>query len=1094
MIYYEKKKRITSYDNPSEKKKNKMSKGKKQGTFVPPEFGRIQSEEFLRLIDQGIIEELVSFPKIEDEEKECEFCLFGEEYRLAESIVQEQNAIYECLTYSSDLYVLAQLTNKKNRTIKRQVVLLGSLPLMTSQGFFIINGVSRVVISQILRSPGIYYRRELDHNGFPLYTGTIISNLGGRLKLELDRKARIWVRVSKKRKVSIFILLLAIGFKPREIFTNFNYPEILLKFFKRQVQDIHSVEDALVELYKNLYSITGDVVFSELIYNDLQNKFFRQRFELGQLGRRNVNKKLELDVPKNEYFLLPQDILAAIDHLIKANYRIGTLDDIDHLKNRRVRSVADLLQDQLRLSLERLELLIRQTMQDAAKQKHFLTPEKLVTSTPFITTFKEFFGSHPLSQFMDQTNPLSEVVHKRKVSALGPGGLTKRTASFRVRDIHPSHYGRLCPIETSEGLNAGLISSLGIYAQLKKYGSLESPFYKISNISDEEQIVQLSPNEDERYRIATGSFLAANWGAQEEQFTSARYQQEFLTIPWSQVNFRSFFPLQFFSVGTSLIPFLEHNDANRALMGSNMQRQAVPLSKAEKCIVGTGLEGQIALDSGSCVTSEREGKVIYIDGQRITLFVDEETSINKNLLSYERSNNNTCINQTPLVCKDKFLRQGQIIADGASTVGGELALGKNILVAYMPWEGYNFEDATLISERLIYEDIFTSFHIERHEINVSFTGEGPEKLTREIPHLNNHILRHLDENGLVKLGSWVEAGDVLVGKLTPLDYLDTLGAPEGKLLQAIFGTDVTNARETCLKVPVGFKGRVIDIKWVFHEEDLVNFADTIHIFILQKRKIQVGDKVAGRHGNKGIISKILPRQDMPYLQDGTPVDMILSPLGVPSRMNVGQIFECLLGLAGNFLNKHYRIIPFDERYEREASRKLVFSELYDASKQTSNPWLFEPDHPGKSQLLDGRTGDSFTQTVTVGKAYMMKLIHQVDDKIHARSSGPYALVTQQPVRGKARQGGQRVGEMEVWALEGFGVAYILQEMLTTKSDHIQARYEVLGAIITGKPIPKPNNSVPESFRLLVRELRCLALNLTYDIIHNKDLGKEFLDI
>ena len=1063
--------------------------------FVLPEFGKIQFEGFHRFIYKGLIEELSFFPKIEDIDQEFEFQLFGKEYRLAEPLTKERDAVYQSSTYSSDLYVPAQLIHKKEGKIQKQTLFIGSVPLMNSQGTFVVNGVARVIINQILRSPGIYYNSELDHNGISIYTSTIISDWGGRLRLEIDGKTRIWARISKKRKVSILVLLLAMGLSMKQILDSVCYPKVFLDSLKKKKtkkEHPQSTEDAIVELYKQLYCIGGDLLFSESIRKELQKKFFQQRCELGKIGRLNFNKKLNLNVPENEYFLLPQDILAAIDYLIKIKFGIGTLDDIDHLKNRRIRSVADLLQDQLKLALTRLENSVRQTIRGATKRKRLPSPKSLITSTPLIATFKEFFGSHPLSQFLDQTNPLTEIVHKRRLSSLGPGGLTRRTASFQVRDIHFSHYGRICPIETSEGMNAGLIASLAIHAKVNNWGSLESPFYKISKNSKEEKIIYLSAGEDEYYRIATGNCLALDMATQKIKVTPARYRQEFLAIAWEQIHLRSIYPLQYFSVGASLIPFLEHNDANRALMGSNMQRQAVPLIKPEKCIVGTGLESQAALDSGSVAIAKQSGKVSYTDAKKITFF-NNEKRISTNLIKYQRSNNSTCMNQKPQVTQDVFIKKGQILADGAATLKGELALGKNILVAYMPWEGYNFEDAILISERLIYEDIYTSIHIERYEIEARTTSQGPEKITKEIPHLENNVLRHLDKSGLVLIGSWVETGDVLVGKLTPQEAEESLRAPEGKLLQAIFGIQVATARETCLKVPPGGKGRVIDIKLISKEDNSINNGKIIHVYILQERKIQVGDKVAGRHGNKGIISKILPRQDMPYLQNGTPVDMILSPLGVPSRMNVGQIFECLLGLAGFFLKKHYRITPFDERYEREASRKLVFSELYKARKKTGNPWLFEPENPGKSRLIDGRTGEIFEQPVTVGKAYMLKLIHQVDDKIHARSSGPYALVTQQPLRGRSRRGGQRVGEMEVWALEGFGVAYILQEMLTIKSDHIHARYEVLGAIVTGEPIPKPNTA-PESFRLLVRELRSLSLELDHAIIFEKNLKINFKNV
>ncbi|KAL8229425.1 hypothetical protein R6Q57_014325 [Mikania cordata] len=594
-------------------------------------------------------------------------------------------------------------------------------------------------------------------------------------------------------------------------------------------------------------------------------------------------------------------------------------------------------------------------------------------------------------------------------------------------------------------------------------------------------MLYLSPGRDEYYMVAAGNSLALNQGIQEEQVVPARYRQEFLTIAWEQVHLRSIFAFQYFSIGASLIPFIEHNDANRALMSSNMQRQAVPLSQSEKCIVGTGLEGQAALDSGALAIAEHEGKIFYTDTDKILLSGNGDT-LRIPLVMYQRSNKNTCMHQKPQVRRGKCIKKGQILAYGAATVGGELALGKNVLVAYMPWEGYNFEDAVLISERLVYEDIYTSFHIRKYEIQIN---QGPERVTNEIPHLEVHLLRNLDKNGIVMLGSWVETGDILVGKLTPQMVKESSYAPEDRLLRTILGMRVYTSKETCLKLPIGGRGRVIDVRWVQSSKtDETEKTESIRVYILQKREIKVGDKVAGRHGNKGIISKILPRQDMPYLQDGRPVDMVFNPLGVPSRMNVGQIFESSLGLAGDLLDRHYRIAPFDERYEQEASRKLVFSELYEASKQTANPWIFEPESPGKSRIFDGRTGDPFEQPVIIGKPYILKLIHQVDDKIHGRSSGRYSRLTQQPLKGRAKKGGQRVGEMEVWALEGFGVAYILQEMLTYKSDHIRARQEVLGTIIFGGRIPTPEDA-PESFRLFVRELRSLALELNHFLVSEK---------
>nr|YP_009357026.1 RNA polymerase beta subunit [Lilium taliense]ARE59372.1 RNA polymerase beta subunit [Lilium taliense] len=1060
-----------------------MLRNKKEEMSTIPGFNQIQFEGFCGFINWGLAEEFHKFPKIEDTDQEIEFQLFVERYQLVEPLIKERDAVYESLTYSSELYVPAGLIWKSGRDIQEQTVFIGNIPLMNSLGTSIVNGIYRIVINQILQSPGIYYRSELDHNGISVYTSTIISDWGGRLELEIDRKARIWARVSRKQKISILVLSSAMGSNLKEILDNVCYPEILLSFLNdKEKKKIGSKENAILEFYQQFACIGGDPVFSESLCKELQKKFFQQRCELGRIGRRNMNRRLNLDIPQNNTFLLPRDILAAADHLIGMKFGMGTLDDMNHLKNKRIRSVADLLQDQFGLALVRLENAVRGTICGAIRHKMIPTPQNLVTSTSLTTTYESFFGLHPLSQVLDRTNPLTQIVHGRKLSYLGPGGLTGRTASFRIRDIHPSHYGRICPIDTSEGINVGLIGSLAIHVRIGHWGSIDSPFFEIS--SKETQMVYLSPSRDEYYMVAAGNSLALNRGIQEEQVVPARYRQEFLTIAWEQIHLRSIFPFQYFSIGASLIPFIEHNDANRALMSSNMQRQAVPLSRPEKCIVGTGLERQTALDSGLSTIAEHEGKIIYTDTHKI-VFSSNGDTINIPLVMYQRSNKNTCMCQKPQVQQGKFFKKGQILADSAATVGGELALGKNVLVAYMPWEGYNSEDAVLISERLVYEDIYTSFHIRKYEIQTHVTSQGPEKITKEIPHLEANLLRNLDRNGVVRLGSWIEAGDILVGKLTPQTANESSYAPEDRLLRAILGIQVSTAKETSLKLPIGGRGRVIDVRWIQKRGSSSYNPEMIRVYISQKREIKVGDKVAGRHGNKGIISKILPRQDMPYLQNGTPVDMVFNPLGVPSRMNVGQIFECSLGLAGDLLKRHYRVAPFDERYEQEASRKLVFPELYEASKQTKKPWVFEPEYPGKSKIFDGRTGDPFEQPVLIGKSYILKLIHQVDDKIHGRSSGPYALVTQQPLRGRAKQGGQRIGEMEVWALEGFGVAHILQEMLTYKSDHIRVRQEVLGAMIIGGTVPNPEDA-PESFRLLVRELRSLALELNHFLVSEKN--------
>nr|YP_010516283.1 RNA polymerase beta subunit [Striga asiatica]UXL88443.1 RNA polymerase beta subunit [Striga asiatica] len=1047
-----------------------------------PGFNQIQFEGFCRFIDEGLKEEFSKFPKIEDRDHEIEFQLFVERYQLVEPLIKERTAVYESLTYSSELYVSAGLIWKTSTDMQEQTIRIGTIPLMNSLGTSIVNGIYRIVINQILQSPGIYYQSELDHNGISVYTGTIISDWGGRSELEIDRKARIWARVSRKQKISILVLSSAMGSNLREILANVYYPEIFLSFLNdKERKKIGSKENAILEFYQQFACVGGDPVFSESLCKELQKKFFQQKCELGRIGRRNMNRRLNLDIPQDNTFLLPRDILAAADHLIGLQFGMGTLDDMNHLKNKRIRSVADLLQDQFGLSLVRLENVVRGTICVAIQDKLIPIPQNLVTPTPLTTTYESFFGLHPLSQVLDRTNPLTQIVHGRKLSYLGPGGLTGRTASFRIRDIHPSHYGRICPIDTSEGINVGLIGSLAIHARMGHWGSLESPFYEISERSAGLRLLYLAPGVDEYYMLSAGNSLALNRDIQEEQVVPARYRQEFLTIAWEGVHLRSIFPFQYFSIGASLIPFIEHNDANRALMSSNMQRQAVPLSRPEKCIVGTGLERQAALDSGAIATVERGGKIISIDTDKILVSGNGDT-LSIPLVMYQRSNKNTCMHQKPQVQRDKYIKRGQILADGAATVGGELALGKNVLVAYMPWEGYNFEDAVLISERLVYEDIYTSFHIQKYEIQTHVTSQGPERITNEIPDLEAHLLRNLDKNGIVMLGSWVETGDILVGKVTPQVVRESSYAPEDRLLRAILDIPLSTPKETCLKLPIGGRGRVIDVRWIQKREDK---PETIRVYISQKREIQVGDKVAGRHGNKGIISKILPRQDMPYLQDGRPVDMVFNPLGVPSRMNVGQIFESSLGFAGGLLDRHYRIAPFDERYEQEASRKLVFSELYEASKQTANPWVFEPEYPGKSRIFDGRTGNPFEQPVIIGKPYILKLIHQVDDKIHGRSHGPYARVTQQPLKGRANRGGQRVGEMEVWALEGFGVAHILQEMLTYKSDHIRTRQKVVGTTIFGGTIPKPEDA-PESFRLLVRELRSLALELNHCLVSEKN--------
>jgi DNA-directed RNA polymerase subunit beta len=707
-----------------------------------------------------------------------------------------------------------------------------------------------------------------------------------------------------------------------------------------------------------------------------------------------------------------------------------------------------------------------------------LTPNTLVNPKPIVAAIREFFGSSQLSQFMDQTNPLAELTHKRRISALGPGGLNRDRAGFAVRDIHLSHYGRICPIETPEGPNAGLIGVLATHARINSYGFIETPYYRVDNGQTLNQAapIYLAADQEDEFRIAPGDTPINEKLEIKNEIVPVRYRQEFTTTRKELVDYIAVSPIQVISIATSLIPFLEHDDANRALMGSNMQRQAVPLLYPESPLIGTGLEAQAARDSGMVMVSLEDGIVTYISADRICVTNKEGKEISYNLQKYQRSNQDTCINQRPSVWLGEEVVTGQVIADGAATEGGELALGQNILVAYVPWEGYNYEDAFLISERLVYNDVYTSVHIEKYEIEARQTKLGSEEITRELPNVGEYSLRKLDENGIIVIGSWVESGDILVGKVTPKGESDQ--PPEGKLLRAIFGEKAKDVRDTSLRVPNGGRGRILDVRIFTREkgDELPAGANiVIRVYVAQTRKIQVGDKMAGRHGNKGIISRILPRQDMPYLPDGTPVDLVLNPLGVPSRMNVGQIFESLLGLAAEHLNKRFKIVPFDEMHGAEASRVLVNDKLMNARNITGKDWIFDLKHPGKIRLYDGRTGDPFDNPVMVGISYMLKLVHLVDDKIHARSTGPYSLVTQQPLGGKAQHGGQRLGEMEVWALEAFGASYTLQELLTVKSDDMQGRNETLNAIVKGKPIPRPGT--PESFKVLMRELQSLGLDI-----------------
>jgi DNA-directed RNA polymerase subunit beta len=1052
--------------------------------FTLPDMVEIQRESFRWFLEEGLIEELDSFSPITDYTGKIELHFLAKDYKLKSPKYDVDEAKRRDSTYAVQMYVPTRLINKDTGEIKEQEVFIGDLPLMTDRGTFIINGAERVIVNQIVRSPGVYYKSETDKNGRRTYNASLIPNRGAWLKFETDKNDLVWVRIDKTRKLSAQVLLKALGLTDGEIFDALRHPEYFQKTIEKEGQ--YGEEEALMELYRKLRPGEPPTVSGG--QQLLDSRFFDpKRYDLGRVGRYKLNKKLRLNVPEAVRVLTPQDILAAVDYLINLEFDIGNIDDIDHLGNRRVRSVGELLQSQVRVGLNRLERIIRERM--TVSDAESLTPASLVNPKPLVAAIKEFFGSSQLSQFMDQTNPLAELTHKRRLSALGPGGLTRERAGFAVRDIHPSHYGRICPIETPEGPNAGLIGSLATHARVNAYGFIETPFYPVENgrVLKDGPPTYMTADEEDDFRVAPGDTPVDKDGNIQGELVPIRYRQDFTTTAPSEVDYVMVSPVQIVSVATSLIPFLEHDDANRALMGSNMQRQAVPLLQPERPLVGTGLEAQAARDSGMVIVSRTAGEVVHVSADLIRVRDAQGREAQYRLQKYQRSNQDTCLNQRPLVWPGDQVQAGQVIADGSSTEGGELALGQNILVAYMPWEGYNYEDAILISERLVYDDVYTSIHIEKFEIEARQTKLGPEEITREIPNVGEDSLRQLDEDGIIRIGAWVEAGDILVGKVTPKGESDQ--PPEEKLLRAIFGEKARDVRDNSLRVPNGEKGRVVDVRVFTREQgdELPPGANmVVRVYVAQKRKIQVGDKMAGRHGNKGIISRILPQEDMPYLADGTPVDVVLNPLGVPSRMNVGQVFECLLGWAGENLGLRFKMVPFDEMHGEEASRTTVHGQLQQAREETKKDWLFNPAVPGKIQVFDGRTGEAFDQPVTVGKAYMLKLVHLVDDKIHARSTGPYSLVTQQPLGGKAQQGGQRFGEMEVWALEAFGAAYTLQELLTVKSDDMQGRNEALNAIVKGQAIPRPGT--PESFKVLMRELQSLCLDIAVHKIETQEDG------
>lgn len=1042
---------------------------KSSGMVGLPELIEIQKNSFEWFLKEGLKEELLSFSPIRDYTGRLELH-FLSNYTIDNPKYTEEESRLHDASYTKQLRVMMKLVNRDTGEMKEQEVYIGDIPMMTARGTFIINGAERVIVSQIVRSPGIYFKRELAPTGKRVYNATLIPNRGAWLKIETDVNDIIYVKIDKNRKILATTLLKALGIGVNEMETIFRHSEFLKKTLDKDTTK--STDEALIEVYKKLRP--GDPASAAGGRQLIESRFFdEKRYDIGKVGRYKINKKLGLNLPETQRTITVQDIVAAIEYLINLTFDEGNIDDIDHLGNRRIRSVGELLQNQFRIGLTRLERIVkeRMTLQDAET----LTPVNLLNTKPLMAAIREFFGSSQLSQFMDQTNPLAELTHKRRISALGPGGLARERAGFAVRDIHPSHYGRICPVETPEGPNAGLIGSLSSYARVNEYGFIETPYYVVKDGVVTSEINFLSATEEDNFRVAPGDLMLKDDGTIASEFVPVRYRNEFTIVENNKVDYVGVSPIQIVSVATALIPFIEHDDANRALMGSNMQRQAVPLLRAERPMVGTGLERRAACDSGMVVLAKQDGIIERVTGDEVQIR-DNAGKVHKySLLKYVRSNQDTCINQRPLVSAGQKVEKGDALADGAATQYGELSLGKNVMVAFMPWEGYNFEDAILMSDRLVHDDVFTSIHIEKLEIDARTTKLGPEEITREVPNVSEDSLRHLDERGIVRIGARVYADDILVGKVTPKG--ESEHPPEEKLLRAIFAEKARDVRDNSLRVPHGEGGRVVDVK-IFDREkgdELPPGANTvIRVYIAQRRKISVGDKIAGRHGNKGIVSKILPKEDMPFLPDGTPVDIVLNPLGVPSRMNVGQTYETLLGFAA-YLNDNafYEAPGFDEMFGSEASDRATTEELLKGIESSGKTWVRKD---GKVILNDGRTGESFEQPVAVGIMYMLKLVHLVDDKIHARSTGPYSLVTQQPLGGKAQFGGQRFGEMEVWALEAYGAAYTLQEMLTIKSDDVNGRSRAYEAIVKGENIPRPG--IPESFKVLVRELQSIGLDIT----------------
>ncbi|KBZ83382.1 DNA-directed RNA polymerase subunit beta [Mycobacterium tuberculosis] len=1009
------------------------------------------------------------------------------------------------MTYAAPLFVTAEFINNNTGEIKSQTVFMGDFPMMTEKGTFIINGTERVVVSQLVRSPGVYFDETIDKStDKTLHSVKVIPSRGAWLEFDVDKRDTVGVRIDRKRRQPVTVLLKALGWTSEQIVERFGFSEIMRSTLEKD--NTVGTDEALLDIYRKLRP--GEPPTKESAQTLLENLFFKEkRYDLARVGRYKVNKKLGLHVgePITSSTLTEEDVVATIEYLVRLHEGQTTMtvpggvevpvetDDIDHFGNRRLRTVGELIQNQIRVGMSRMERVVRERM--TTQDVEAITPQTLINIRPVVAAIKEFFGTSQLSQFMDQNNPLSGLTHKRRLLALGPGGLSRERAGLEVRDVHPSHYGRMCPVETPEGPNIGLIGSLSVYARVNPFGFIETPYRKVVDGVVSDEIVYLTADEEDRHVVAqANSPIDADGRFVEPRVLVRRKAGEVEYVPSSEVDYMDVSPRQMVSVATAMIPFLEHDDANRALMGANMQRQAVPLVRSEAPLVGTGMELRAAIDAGDVVVAEESGVIEEVSADYITVMHDNGTRRTYRMRKFARSNHGTCANQCPIVDAGDRVEAGQVIADGPCTDDGEMALGKNLLVAIMPWEGHNYEDAIILSNRLVEEDVLTSIHIEEHEIDARDTKLGAEEITRDIPNISDEVLADLDERGIVRIGAEVRDGDILVGKVTPKG--ETELTPEERLLRAIFGEKAREVRDTSLKVPHGESGKVIGIR-VFSREDEdelpAGVNELVRVYVAQKRKISDGDKLAGRHGNKGVIGKILPVEDMPFLADGTPVDIILNTHGVPRRMNIGQILETHLGWcahsgwkvdAAKGVPDWAARLP-DELLEAQPNA-IVSTPVFDGAQEAELQGLLSctlpnrdgdvlVDADGKAMLFDGRSGEPFPYPVTVGYMYIMKLHHLVDDKIHARSTGPYSMITQQPLGGKAQFGGQRFGEMECWAMQAYGAAYTLQELLTIKSDDTVGRVKVYEAIVKGENIPEPG--IPESFKVLLKELQSLCLNV-----------------